>query len=197
MIDAVRHLTNPSSGKMGYALARVAKCRGAEVTLVSGPSVLIPPPGVKFVQVHSTQQMHQAVTEAFPQMDAVVMAAAVSDYRPKVAATKKVKKSAKNAFLELERTEDVLLHLGSQKTGQILVGFAAETDNLIENAKEKLNRKNLDFIVANDLGVANAGFNSDTNEVTILWPDGKVEPLSLDAKEVIAGHIWDRVELLW
>jgi len=195
-LDPVRHLTNPSSGKMGYALARVAKRRGAEVTLVSGPTILPQPIGVKQVKVTTAQEMHQAVTEKFAQMDAVVMAAAVSDYRPKKTAPEKVKKFSGNDVLELERTEDILLLLGQLKKGQVLIGFAAETENLLENAKEKLQQKNLDFIVANNLTTANAGFGSDTNEVTILWPEGEVETLPLETKDLVAMQIWDRVERL-
>jgi phosphopantothenoylcysteine decarboxylase/phosphopantothenate--cysteine ligase len=141
--------------------------------------------------------MHQAVVEHMVQVDAVVMAAAVSDYRPKVTAPEKIKKSDDNESLELERTDDILFRLGELKDNQILVGFAAETENLLENAKEKLQQKNLDFIVANDLTAASAGFGSDTNEVTILWPGGEVENLPLESKELIAAHIWDRVERLW
>ena len=197
MLDPVRHLTNPSSGKMGYALASAARRRGAEVTLVSGPSSLAPPHGVKQVQVTTAQEMYEAVMEQFTQMEAVVMAAAVSDYRPKKMAVDKIKKIKASESLELEKTEDILLRLGELKDGQILVGFAAETENLLENAKEKLRQKNLDFIVANDLTAANVGFGSDTNEVTILWPGGEVEKLPLKSKEVIAMEIWDRVERLW
>jgi len=197
MLDPIRHLTNPSSGKMGYALASAARRRGAEVTLVSGPSSLAPPHGVKQVQVTTAQEMHEAVMEQFTQMEAVVMAAAVSDYRPMKRAVEKIKKIKARESLELEKTEDILLRLGELKEGQILVGFAAETENLLENAKEKLRQKNLDFIVANDLTAANAGFGSDTNEVTILWPGGEVEKLPLKSKEVIAMEIWDRVERLW
>lgn len=196
-LDPVRHLTNPSSGKMGYALAKVARRRGAEVALVSGPTSLPPPYGVRAILVSSAQQMHRVVLEEFPKMDAVVMAAAVSDYRPRVAASEKIKKLGDSESLELERTEDILVHLGELKEAQILVGFAAETDNLLESAKEKLRRKNLNFIVANDLTSANAGFASDTNEVTILWPGGEVERILLETKEVIAHEIWDRVERLW
>jgi phosphopantothenoylcysteine decarboxylase/phosphopantothenate--cysteine ligase len=181
---------------MGYALAKVANRRGAEVTLVSGPTFLAKPFGVKQIKVTTAQEMHQAVTEKFTQMDAVVMAAAVSDYRPKEAAAEKVKKSSDNNVLELERTEDILLLLGQLKKGQVLIGFAAETENLLENAKEKLQQKNLDFIVANDLTVADAGFGSDTNEVAILWPGGKVETLPLESKDLIAMQIWNRVERL-
>jgi phosphopantothenoylcysteine decarboxylase/phosphopantothenate--cysteine ligase len=197
MVDPVRHLTNPSSGKMGYALARVAKLRGAEVTLVSGPTFLNSPYGVKEIRVTTAQEMHQAVVEHMVQVDGVVMAAAVSDYRPKVTASEKINKSDDNESLELERTDDILLRLGELKNNQILVGFAAETENVLENAKEKLQQKNLDFIVANDLTAAGVGFGSDTNEVTILWPGGEVENLPLESKELIAAHIWDRVERLW
>jgi len=196
-LDPVRHLTNPSSGKMGYALAKVAKRRGAEVTLVSGPTQLTAPDGVRTVQINTAQQMHRVVMDEFPKTDAVIMAAAVSDYRPRVTVSAKIKKLGDRESLELERTEDILLRLGELKEDQILVGFAAETDNLLENAREKLRRKNLSFIVANDLTVANAGFASDTNEVTVLWPDGEVERIPLETKEVIAHEIWDRVERLW
>jgi phosphopantothenoylcysteine decarboxylase/phosphopantothenate--cysteine ligase len=197
MLDPVRHLTNPSSGKMGYALASAARRRGAEVTLVSGPSSLAPPHGVKQVQVTTAQEMYEAVMEQFTQVEAVVMAAAVSDYRPKKRAVEKIKKIKASETLELEKTEDILLRLGELKEGQILVGFAAETEKMLENAKAKLRQKNLDFIVANDLTAANAGFGSDTNEVTILWPGGEVEKLPLKSKEMIAMEIWDRVERLW
>jgi phosphopantothenoylcysteine decarboxylase/phosphopantothenate--cysteine ligase len=197
MVDPVRHLTNPSSGKMGYALARVAKRRGAEVTLVSGPTFLSSPYEVREIRVTTAKEMHQAVVEHMVQVDAVVMAAAVSDYRPKVTASEKIKKSDDNESLELERTDDILLRLGELKNNQILVGFAAETENVLENAREKLQQKNLDFIVANDLTAAGVGFGSDTNEVTILWPGGERENLPLESKELIAAHIWDRVERLW
>ena len=197
LLDPVRHLTNPSSGKMGYALARAAKWRGAEVTLVSGPSFLAPPQGISLVRVTTAQEMYKTVTEQFTQMDAVVMAAAVSDYRPKKRAEAKIKKIKASESLELEKTEDILLRLGELKQGQILVGFAAETEDLLENAKAKLRQKNLDFIVANDLTAANAGFGTDTNEVVILWPGGHVENLPSNNKEMIAMEIWDRVERLW
>jgi phosphopantothenoylcysteine decarboxylase/phosphopantothenate--cysteine ligase len=197
LLDPVRHLTNPSSGKMGYALARAAKWRGAEVTLVSGPSSLTPPHRVSLIRVTSAQEMYEAVVDQFTQMDAVVMAAAVSDYRPKKRAQEKIKKIKVSESLELEKTEDILLRLGELKQRQIIVGFAAETEDLLENAKVKLRQKNLDFIVANDLTAANAGFESDTNEVTIVWPGDKVENLSQKSKEAIAMEIWDRVERLW
>ena len=196
-IDPVRHLTNPSTGKMGYALARVAKRRGAEVNLVSGPTSLEPPQGVNLVAVESARQMYDAVLGLFPSVDAVVMAAAVSDYRPKAQAPQKIKKEQTIDSVALERTEDILRRLGEIKGGQILVGFAAETQNLVEHARAKLEQKNLDLIVANDLTAAHAGFASETNQVTILWPDGRIESLPLQEKELVAGEVWDRVESLW
>ena len=196
-MDPVRHLTNPSTGKMGYALARAAKRRGAEVVLVSGPTLLEAPAGVRLVRVQSARQMYDAVLEMFPSVDAVVMAAAVSDYRPKARAPQKVKKEQTVESLELERTEDILLRLGEFKGRQILVGFAAETEKLVEHARAKLRLKNLDLIIANDLTAADAGFASDTNRVTILWPDGRAESLPLQDKDLVAGEVWDRVEGLW
>ena len=196
-MDPVRHLTNPSTGKMGYALARAAKRRGAEVVLVSGPTLLEAPAGVRLVRVQSARQMYDAVLEMFPSVDAVVMAAAVSDYRPKARAPQKVKKEQTVESLVLERTEDILLRLGEFKGRQILVGFAAETEKLVEHARAKLRLKNLDLIIANDLTAADAGFASDTNRVTILWPDGRAESLPLQDKDLVAGEVWDRVEGLW
>jgi phosphopantothenoylcysteine decarboxylase/phosphopantothenate--cysteine ligase len=196
-MDPVRHLTNPSTGKMGYALARAAKRLGAEVVLVSGPTSLVTPQGVNVIRVQSARQMYDVVLEMFPSVDAVAMAAAVSDYRPKVRAAQKIKKEQAVESLELERTEDILLRLGELKGRQILVGFAAETEKLVEHARAKLRQKNLDLIVANDLTAADAGFASDTNRVTILWPDRRVETLPLQDKDLVAEEIWDRVEGLW
>jgi len=196
-MDPVRHVTNPSTGKMGYALARAARRRGAEVVLVSGPTFLESPQGVNVVRVQSARQMYDAVLDMFPSVDAVVMAAAVSDYRPKARAPQKIKKEQAVESLELERTEDILLRLGELKGRQILVGFAAETEKLLHHARAKLRQKNLDFIVANDLTAADAGFASDTNLVTILWPDGRAESLPLQDKDLVAGEVWDRVEGLW
>jgi len=196
-MDPVRYVTNPSTGKMGYALARAARRRGAEVVLVSGPTFLESPQRVNVVRVQSARQMYDAVLEMFPSVDAVVMAAAVSDYRPKARAPQKVKKEQTVESLELERTEDILLRLGEFKGRQILVGFAAETEKLVEHARAKLRLKNLDLIIANDLTAADAGFASDTNRVTILWPDGRAESLPLQDKDLVAGEVWDRVEGLW
>ena len=196
-MDPVRYVTNPSTGKMGYALARAARRRGAEVVLVSGPTFLESPQRVNVVRVQSARQMYGAVLDMFPSVDAVVMAAAVSDYRPKARAPQKIKKEQAVESLELERTEDILLRLGELKGRQILVGFAAETEKLLQHARAKLRQKNLDLIVANDLTAADAGFASDTNLVTILWPDGRAESLPLQDKDLVAGEVWDRVEGLW
>jgi len=196
-MDPVRYVTNPSTGKMGYALARAARRRGAEVVLVSGPTFLESPQRVNVVRVQSARQMYGAVLDMFPSVDAVVMAAAVSDYRPKARAPQKIKKEQAVESLELEHTEDILLRLGELKGRQILVGFAAETEKLLQHARAKLRQKNLDFIVANDLTAADAGFASDTNLVTILWPDGRAESLPLQDKDLVAGEVWDRVEGLW
>jgi phosphopantothenoylcysteine decarboxylase/phosphopantothenate--cysteine ligase len=196
-MDPVRHLTNPSSGKMGYALARVARRRGADTVLISGPTALIAPPGVRLVHIRSAREMYHEVMEVFPEVDAVVMAAAVSDYRPKGKAAHKIKKAADAYTMELERNDDILWQLGQQKKDQVLVGFAAETENVAEHARKKLHEKNLDFIVANDLGEPNSGFGSDTNGAIILWPDGAAELLPIQHKEMLAEEIWDRLEGLW
>ena len=165
--------------------------------LVSGPTTLESPQRVNVVRVQSARQMYNAVLEFFSSVDAVVMAAAVSDYRPKARAPQKIKKEQPVESLELERSEDILRRLGELKERQVLVGFAAETENLVEHARAKLRQKSLDFIVANDLTAADAGFASDTNQVTILWADGRVESLPLLDKELVAGETWDRVERLW
>ncbi|MBW1981931.1 MAG: bifunctional phosphopantothenoylcysteine decarboxylase/phosphopantothenate--cysteine ligase CoaBC [Deltaproteobacteria bacterium] len=196
-LDPVRHLSNPSTGKMGYALARVARRRGAEVILVSGPTVLDPPAGVEVINVRTSAEMYDRVMEKFPRVDAVVMAAAVSDYRPLEQAEHKLKKGKERIALELEATADILLHLGELKKEQILVGFAAETENLSENAREKMRKKNLDFIVANDLTAVGSGFGSDTNQVTIFWANDRQESLPREDKELVAQRIWDRVEEIW
>lgn len=196
-VDPVRYLSNPSTGKMGYALARVAKRRGGEVVLLTGPTAVEPPSGVEVIGVSTAREMYREAMERFPDVDVVVMAAAVSDYRPKQKALQKIKKSREAVSLELEPTEDILRRLGESKGNQILVGFAAETENLLNNARAKLEEKNLDFVVANDLTAINSGFACDTNQINILWPDGQVEKLPLQDKELVAGAIWDRVENLW
>jgi phosphopantothenoylcysteine decarboxylase/phosphopantothenate--cysteine ligase len=195
--DPVRFITNPSSGKMGYAVAVVAARRGAEVWLVSGPSSLCVPEGVHFRPVTSAEDMKDAVIELGPEVDAVIMAAAVSDYRPVLAASQKLKKTGERLTVDLVKNPDILATLGGsrpQSRNQVLVGFAAETEDLIENAKEKLLRKNLDFIVANDLTQPGSGFGVDTNEVKIIDRAGSVTELPSMSKEEVAGHILDRVE---
>jgi phosphopantothenoylcysteine decarboxylase/phosphopantothenate--cysteine ligase len=193
-LDPVRFLSNRSSGKMGYALAQVAAARGAAVTLISGPTALAVPPGVERVEVTTAAEMCAAVLEHFSGATALVMAAAVADWRPKAFSPEKIKKGEhKSLLLELERTPDILAAVAPRKKPeQLVIGFAAESSRLTENAREKLLRKRLDFIVANDITRSDAGFASDTNEVKILWPDGRVEELPRAAKEEVAAAIWNR-----
>jgi phosphopantothenoylcysteine decarboxylase / phosphopantothenate---cysteine ligase len=195
-IDPVRYISNHSSGKMGYAIARIAHLRGAEVTLVTGPTAIAPPLGVRVVNVESAQEMREAVTDHFPETDVVIKAAAVADYRPTVRAESKVKKNAAGLAVELEKNPDILAEIGARKEGRIIVGFAAETDDLVTNAIDKLTRKNLDMIVANDVSQPGAGFNVDTNIVKMLFRDGHMEELPLMGKDAVAGVILDRVERL-
>jgi len=194
--DPVRFFTNPSSGKMGYAMAKIAWRRGADVTLVSGPTWLDAPHGVKCKKVKSAEEMCDAVVAEYGDTDIVVMAAAVSDYRPKHFTPSKIKKGEDDVVLEMIRNPDILKKLGSAKVHQILVGFAAETDELIENAREKLVSKNLDMIVANDVSAPQAGFRCDTNIVKILYKSGEIEELPCMSKEDLASEIWDRIENL-
>ncbi len=192
-LDPVRFLTNYSTGKMGFALARVAKRRGAQVTLVSGPTHLPPPKGVTHLPVVTAREMEAAVLEAFPRTTTVIKAAAVSDYRPERQAAQKMKKTSKKLMLSLVPNPDILKQLGRLKQGQFLVGFAAETDHLLENAEIKLKEKNLDLMVANPIGVPGAGFGSETNRVHFLYPGGRKEPLPLMSKEEVAYQIFDRI----
>lgn len=166
-IDPVRFLTNFSSGKMGYAMAEAAAELGADTVLISGPVSLTAPSGVKRIQVESAQQMLEAVLDEYDNADLVVKTAAVADYRPAAIAGQKVKKKEGNSVLELERTVDILQQLGQMKSHQILVGFAAETDHVAQYAKDKLERKNADYIIANDVSADQAGFDHDTNAVTV------------------------------
>jgi len=197
-IDPVRFITNHSSGKMGYALAKMARRRGAEVILITGPTSLpLPRRDIKLAAVRSAEEMRKAVFSHLERSSVVIKAAAVSDYRPKVASQKKIKKGESDTTLMLERTKDILEELGKKKGNRILVGFAAETEDLIANAKKKLVEKNLDFIVVNDVTQPGAGFSSDTNQVKILYPSGKVRDLPLMAKEEVSQFILDDVvELL-
>jgi len=192
-LDPVRFISNRSSGKMGFALARVAKRRGAAVTLVSGPTGLRPPPGVRFVQVESASQMRDAVMENLGEATVVVKAAAVADYRPEQIHEGKIKKEQENFVLSLTRTPDILAEVGARKGDRILVGFAAETRALLENARQKLIRKNLDWIVANDVTKPGSGFATETNQVTLISREGTLEELPEMSKEEVAWVILDRV----
>jgi len=193
-IDPVRYISNRSSGKMGYALAEAARDRGAKVILVTAPISLPEPAGVDVVKVGTAQEMRQAVAKVTPKADALIMAAAVADYRPIEAAKDKIKKGEAGLTLKLECTPDIL---GSVKGNFIKVGFAAESNNLVKNAKQKLQQKGLDFIVANDITASDSGFGADTNRVTIIDREGKVDSLPLMPKREVADKVLDRVvELL-
>ena len=192
-IDPVRFISNPSSGKMGHAIARVARRRGADVVLISGPTALPDPQGVKVIRVSTAEEMFNAVMAHVEQTTIIVKAAAVSDWRPAGLFEHKVKKDQMTQPLSLEQTPDILKALGENKTGQILVGFAAETQNLRENACAKLTAKNLDLIVANLIGRADSGFGSDTNQVTLFYRDGRAEDLPVMDKEDLADIILARV----
>jgi phosphopantothenoylcysteine decarboxylase / phosphopantothenate---cysteine ligase len=195
-IDPVRFISNHSSGKMGYAIARQARLRGAQVTLVTGPTSLEFPCGVEVVRVESACEMRDAVLGRLETTDVVIKAAAVADYRPTLRFGSKVKKTAEALAIELERNPDILAEVGKRKEGRVLVGFAAETDDLVANATSKLNGKNLDMIVANDVSQEGAGFNVDTNIAKLLFRDGRVEELSIMGKDRMAGIILDRVKTL-
>lgn len=193
-IDPVRYIGNRSSGKMGYAIAKAARDLGAEVTLVSGPSALEPPAGIKFHKVESAREMRDLVHEAFGETDIVIKAAAVADYRVKNVSDHKIKKNDEELTLVLEKNPDILKELGKRKQpAQTLVGFAAETQNLIQYAKSKLERKNLDMIIANDVSNKQIGFNSDNNIIKILRRDGSMEELPMMAKEKLAFVIWEKI----
>jgi phosphopantothenoylcysteine decarboxylase/phosphopantothenate--cysteine ligase len=196
-IDPVRFISNRSSGRMGYALASRAAARGAAVTLVSGPSDLAAPGGVELVRVESAADMAREVKARFNGADAVIKAAAVADLTPKERSAHKVKKDELKEVLELSRTEDILKTLGGMKGNKILVGFAAETDDLVNNAKKKLAAKNLDLIVANDVSRTDSGFAVDTNAVRIIGADGEDHQLPLTTKEQVAEVVLDRVKELW
>lgn len=193
-IDPVRYITNKSTGKMGYALAYQAARMGAKVTLVTGPTNLEVPFGIsEVIKVKSAQQMYETVTSSFDEMDIVIKSAAVADYKPKNISDSKIKKSDSDLVLELDRNKDILFELGKLKTKQVLVGFAAETDDLIANAQKKLAKKNLDFIVANDLKQEGAGFAGDTNIVKLLFADGNIEELPIMTKNQLSKEIYDKI----
>ena len=192
-IDPVRYITNHSTGKMGYAIAKTAALRGAEVTLVSGPAEVEPPMFVNFVPVVTAKDMFEAVTSRSDEMDAVIKAAAVADYRPKFVNTEKTKKKDGDMAIELERTDDILKWLGEhKKDSQFLCGFSMETEHMLENSRAKLKKKNLDMIVANNLKVAGAGFGTDTNVVTMIRETKETE-LPIMSKEEVAGAILDEI----
>ena len=188
-IDPVRFISNHSSGKMGYAVAQAAQNAGADVVLVSGPVSLSAPAGVKVVNVESAQEMYDAVFAYFDQADVVIKTAAVADYRPKVVYDHKIKKQAGEASIALERTKDILKELGARKKHQVLVGFAAETNNLEEYASKKLRTKNADMIVANNVQTSGAGFGTDTNLVSLFKKDGTVTRLPMMTKQAVAEKI--------
>ena len=192
-IDPVRFITNHSSGKMGYALAKMAMLRGADVTLVSGRTSIIPPEFVKVVPVVSARDMFEAVTSVSEQQDIIIKAAAVADYRPVKVSDEKVKKSDGEMSIPLERTDDILKYLGEhKKAGQFLCGFSMETSNMIENSRAKLEKKNLDMIAANNLKVEGAGFQNDTNVLTLITKSEEVS-LELMSKEAAANIILDKI----
>lgn len=187
-IDPVRYITNHSTGKMGYAIAKMAMYRGANVTLVSGPTALEAPMGVDVISVVTADDMYDAVISRAKAQDIIIKAAAVADYRPAVVATEKVKKSDGDAKIELERTRDILATLGADKGKTILCGFSMETVRMLENSREKLMRKNLDMIAANNLKVEGAGFGTDTNVITLITRDSEKQ-LALMSKEEAANQL--------
>ena len=194
-IDPVRFISNPSTGKMGYAIAKMAEHRGAEVTLVSGPVNIFGPLNIKLVRVKTALDMENAVLERSGDMDVIIKSAAVSDYRIKDPASQKIKKDKDQMVMELIKNPDILKKLGEQKKShQILVGFAAETQDLEKNAEKKIQSKNLDMIVANIVGGPSSGFGTDTNIVTLLYKDGSKESLPSMEKEDVANVVLDRVK---
>ncbi|ATW24825.1 bifunctional phosphopantothenoylcysteine decarboxylase/phosphopantothenate--cysteine ligase CoaBC [Candidatus Formimonas warabiya] len=195
-LDPIRFLSNHSTGKMGYALAAAAQSRGADVHLVTGPTCLADPAGVKITKVVSALEMHDAVLKAYPQVDIVIKTAAVADYRPKEQAAQKIKKKAGELTLVLERNPDILWELGQAKKNQFLVGFAAETDNLIGYAQEKMREKNLDLVVANNVAEEGAGFGGTTNIVTMITRAGQIIKLPQMTKLETAHAILDQIRML-
>lgn len=192
-IDPVRYITNHSTGRMGYSIAKICALRGAEVTLVTGQTALEPPLFVDMVPVVSARDMYEAVVERSGEMDVIIKAAAVADYRPAVTSDEKIKKSDGDMAIDMERTDDILGYLGQHKEpGQFLCGFSMETQNMLENSRAKLERKNLDMIVANNLKVKGAGFGTDTNVVTIITADMEKE-LELMSKDEVAARLLDEI----
>lgn len=192
-VDPVRFLTNHSTGKMGYAIAEEARDRGAEVTLVSGPSSLQSPIGVNTIRVNSTEEMYNAITEHFEDSDIVIKSAAVADYKAKQYSDKKIKKGNEDLVLEFTKDTDILKYLGSIKKNQILVGFAAESNDVIENANNKLVNKNLDYIVANDITGEGIGFGSENNKVTIISREREEVSLDTMSKKAVARELFNLI----
>jgi phosphopantothenoylcysteine decarboxylase/phosphopantothenate--cysteine ligase len=192
-LDPVRFITNLSSGKMGYALAIAARRRGAIVTLISGPTTLSLPPVEKIIKVRTAREMHKAVMDNYKQAAIIIKAAAVADYCPKVLAAEKIKKDGKILSLELKRNPDIIAEIGKNKGNRVLVGFAMETENMLANAREKLKKKNMDLIVANNLKEEGAGFRADTNIITIIDRTGNAESFEKMTKFEAAEEIFNRV----
>jgi phosphopantothenoylcysteine decarboxylase/phosphopantothenate--cysteine ligase len=193
-LDPVRFITNLSSGKMGYALARVASRHGAQVTLITGPTNLSLPSVENIIKVRTAQEMHKAVIDNYKKSTVIIKAAAVADYRPKVFVREKIKKDDKPRAIELERNPDIIAEIGKDKKNIVLVGFAMETKDLLANAREKLKKKNMDLIVANSLREEGAGFQTDTNKITIIDREGDVQSLPVMTKIQAAEIILERVE---
>ncbi|MBO3444176.1 bifunctional phosphopantothenoylcysteine decarboxylase/phosphopantothenate--cysteine ligase CoaBC [Clostridium sp. CCUG 7971] len=196
-IDPVRYITNRSSGKMGYSIASEAISRGADVTLISGPTNINPPQNLKkLIRIETAQEMYDAVINNMDDNQVIIKSAAVADYKPKNYSNKKIKKTNDDLFIELDRNKDIAYEIGKVKNDKVLVGFAAETNDLIENAKGKIKKKNFDFIVANDLTKEGAGFGVDTNIVKIVDKDGNITEYPKMKKEEVANVILDKVKLL-
>ena len=192
-IDPIRFITNRSSGKMGYSMAEAAQTRGAEVILVTGPTQLPPPRGVKVIPVETAAQMHDEAIKLYKSMNTVIMAAAVADYRPKNFSPQKIKREKNEVTISMVKNADILAEMGKRKGTAFLVGFAAETENLFANAQKKLKEKNIDLVIANDVTQLGAGFETNTNIVTLLFRDGRSEKLSKMSKESLAHKILDTI----
>ena len=199
-LDPVRHIGNRSSGRMGYALAEAARDYGAQVALISAPTCLPPVYGVEMISVRTAAEMYEAIMTSLHNTDVLIMAAAVADYRPAQIAEHKIKKGEGTLTIALDRTQDILASVGQARSAgmpRLVVGFAAETENLLENARSKLQRKKLDLLVANDVSASDSGFGAETNRVTLLTPDGQAKELPLLSKLEVAERILDRVAVLW
>lgn len=198
-LDPVRYMTNRSSGRMGYAIAKGARMRGGNVTLVSGPASVKPPRGVVLERVNTAEEMRRVVLEGCRSFDVIIKAAAVLDYKPKEKAAQKIKRKGEKQTLELIENPDILAELGCDRGAgrRLLVGFAAETEDLLAHAQEKLRKKNLDMIVANDVSRHDAGFEVDTNSVKVIYRDGRVEEWELMPKEAVANRLLDRIKEMW